>query len=214
MGRAFCRRRRSRRERGPLALRAGSRATDGVTVVAVVFACAAVLTDAPAEWLVLRDPPTSADAALVMAGDPDYERTKTAARLLLAGQVRLLLLTGGEPGPGDSAESLRQVALVLGVPGERIRMEHLSHSTHQAMLAVRPIVEREGIRSLVVVTSPFHQRRASWAARRTLRNVRVVSRPADPSFWRSQGWWKTRRGRAIVLSEYAKLLYYGVRGWI
>jgi hypothetical protein len=29
---------------------------------------------------------------------------------------RLLLLTGGPPGPGDSAESLPYVALGLGVP--------------------------------------------------------------------------------------------------
>jgi len=38
---------------------------------------------------------------------PEYERTKTASRLLLDGAVQLLIVTGREPGPGDSAESLR-----------------------------------------------------------------------------------------------------------
>jgi uncharacterized SAM-binding protein YcdF (DUF218 family) len=189
-------------------------ASTALAVGAVVVAFAAVFADAPARWLVLQDPPTSADAALVLAGDPDYERTKAAVRLLSGGQVRLLLLTGGEPGPGDSAESLRQVALALGVPSDRIRMEQVSHSTHEAMLAVRQFVEGDGIRSVVVVTSPYHQRRAAWAARRTLVNVRVISRPADPSSWRPEGWWKTRRSRRIVLGEYAKLVYYGLRGWI
>jgi uncharacterized SAM-binding protein YcdF (DUF218 family) len=81
------------------------------------------------------------------------------------------------------------------------------------MEAIRPILEREGIRSLVVVTSPYHQRRAVWAARRTLRGIEIVSRPADPSRWRPEGWWKTRFNRRIVLGEYAKLVYYVVRGW-
>lgn len=181
--------------------------------LSVALALAAVFTDEPAYWLVLEDPPRAADAALVLAGDPDYERTKTGARLLLSGEVRLLILTGGEPGPGDSATSLREVALGLGVPPEAIRMEQVSRSTHESMLAVRPILEQEGVRSLAVVTSPYHQRRAVWAARRTLRGVGIVSRPADPSSWTPAGWWKTRWNRRIVLGEWGKLGYYVLRGW-
>jgi uncharacterized SAM-binding protein YcdF (DUF218 family) len=181
--------------------------------VSVLLALAATFVDEPARWLVVADPPRWADAAVVLAGDPDYERTKTAARLLLEGQVRLLILTGGEPGPGDSATSLRDVALRAGVPPERIRMEQVSRSTRGSMEAIRAILERERIRSVVVVTSPYHQRRAVWTARRTLRGVEVVSRPADPAGWTPEGWWKTRWGRRIVLGEYAKLAYYVIRGW-
>ncbi len=183
------------------------------TLVATALALAAVFADAPALWLVVDDPPRPADAAVVLAGDPDYERTKTAARLLLDGEVRLLIVTGGEPGPGDSASSLRAVAIRAGVPPERIRMEQVSHGTHGSMEAIREILAQEGIRSLAVVTSPYHQRRAVWAARRTLPGVDIVSRPADPSGWKPAGWWKTRWSRRIVFSEYGKLAYYVLRGW-
>ncbi len=183
------------------------------TLLAVALALAAVFADEPARFLVAADRPRVADAALVLAGDPDYERTKSAARLVLSGQARLLILTGGEPGPGDSAPSLRAVALRLGVPLEAIRMEQVSRSTHESMLAVRPILEREGIRTLAVVTSPYHQRRAVWAARRTLRGIEIVSRPADPAGWSPAGWWKTRWNRSIVLGEYVKLTYYILCGW-
>jgi uncharacterized SAM-binding protein YcdF (DUF218 family) len=179
----------------------------------VALALAAVFAEEPAHFLIARDPPRTADAALVLAGDPDYERTKTGARLLRSGQVRLLILTGGEPGPGDSATSLRQVALRLGVPPEAIRMEQVSRSTHESMLAVQPILEQERIRSLAVVTSPYHQRRAVWSARRTLRGVEILSRPADPAGWKPAGWWKTRWSRRIVLGEYLRLAYYILRGW-
>lgn len=182
-------------------------------LLAVVLALAAVFADEPAQFLIARDAPRVTDAALVLAGDPDYERTKSGARLVLAGQARLLILTGGEPGPGDSAESLRQVALGLGVPPESIRMEQVSRSTHGSMLAVKAILEREGVRSLAVVTSPYHQRRAAWTARRMLPGVEIVSSPADPASWRPAGWWKTRWNRRIVVGEYAKLAYYILRGW-
>ena len=191
----------------------GSRSQTIATLVATALALAAVFADEPAKWLVVADPPRWADAAVVLAGDPDYERTKTAVRLLLEGQVRLLIVTGGEPGPGDSATSLRDVALRAGVPAERIRMEQVSHSTHGSMEAILPILEREGIRSVAVVTSPYHQRRAVWAARRTLRGIEIVSRPAEPAGWKPEGWWKTRWNRRIVLGEYAKLAYYVLRGW-
>jgi len=80
-------------------------------------------------------------------------------------------------GAGDSATSLRDMAIRAGVPPEKIRMEQVSRSTHGAMEAVRPILEDERIRSVAVVTSPYHQRRAVWTARRTLRAWRSSAGP-------------------------------------
>jgi len=180
---------------------------------AVALALAAVFADEPAFFLIASDRPRLADAAVVLAGDPNYERTSFASRLVLAGEARLLIVTGGEPGPGDSAASLRDVAIRLGVPPEAIRMEQVSRSTHESLVAVREILARENVRRVAVVTSPYHQRRALWAARRTLLGVEIVSRPAEPSGWRPAGWWKSRFNRRIVLGEYAKLAYYILRGW-
>jgi uncharacterized SAM-binding protein YcdF (DUF218 family) len=178
-----------------------------------VLACGAVFAEEPARWLVAESAPGSADVAVVMAGDPDYERTKTAARLWLEGQVSLLVMTGGESGPGDSATSLREAAVRMGVPPGRIRMEQVSHSTREAMLAVWPLLEQLQVRRVAVVTSPYHQRRAGWAARRVFDGVEVLDRPAEPSAWSPEGWWKNPWSRRIVFSEYGKLSYYVLRGW-
>lgn len=187
-----------------------------VVGAALLAAFAFLLSDAPARWLVLDDPlPRAADAVLVMAGDPGYERTTTATRLLLEGRARLLILTGGEPGPGDSASSLRAWAVHRGVPEDRIRMEAVSQGTHSSMLAVRPILEAEDVRTLVLVTSPYHHRRAFQTASRAFGpRVRILNHPARPSAWVPRDWWKTSFSRRIVVSEHLKLAYYALRGWV
>jgi uncharacterized SAM-binding protein YcdF (DUF218 family) len=180
---------------------------------AAILALLAVFAEEPARWLVAESPPGPADVALVLAGDPGYERTRTAARLWHAVQVSLLVVTGGQPSPGDSAASLRHEAVSLGVPHGRILMEEISGSTREAMVAVAPLLRRLEVRRVAVVSSPFHQRRACWTARRALEGIEIVNRPADPSSWSPEGWWRTRRSRRVVLGEYAKLVYYVLRGW-
>jgi uncharacterized SAM-binding protein YcdF (DUF218 family) len=83
------------------------------------------------------------------------------------------------------------------------------------MVAVRPILVAEGVRTLVLVTSPYHQRRASAAARKALGGtVQVVDYPARPSSWSPRRWWATAHSRRVVVSEYLKLAYYAARGWV
>ena len=184
----------------------------GLGLLAAAFL---VFTDAPARYLVLEDEFGVVDAALVMAGDPGYERTTTGARLVLAGRARLLILTGGETGPGDSSESLRAWAVQLGVAEAQIRTESVSAGTWTSMLAVRPILRAEGVRTVALVTSPYHQRRAFLTAVRAFGpGVRVFNHPARPSSWSPHRFWADPWSLRIVTSEHVKLAYYALRGWI
>jgi uncharacterized SAM-binding protein YcdF (DUF218 family) len=180
----------------------------------VGLALAWILSDAPARFLILEDPPIVVDALVVFAGDPDYERTTTAARILLSGRARVLILTGGEPGPGDSADSLRGWALKQGVPAEKIQTETRSHSTREAVVAVKPILREIDAHRVGLVTSPYHLRRAFLSARRSWSGVAISNWPARPSWWSAHRWWRHRKTRATVVSEYLKLGYYSLRGWI
>jgi uncharacterized SAM-binding protein YcdF (DUF218 family) len=185
-----------------------------VLLVVVLGVAGLGLTDLPARWLVLEDALTQVDAAVVLAGDPDYERTHAGAELVRSGTAHLLVLTGGEPGPGDSAESLRIKALAWGVPGERIRLETVSRGTRESLLAVAPILRQENVRTVALVTSPYHQRRAFLLARRVLPDLEVFNCPARPSSWSPRAWWRESRSRRIVISEYAKIFYSALRGWL
>jgi uncharacterized SAM-binding protein YcdF (DUF218 family) len=180
----------------------------------VIAGLALAASPLPARALVVEDPPEKADAVLVMSGDVNFERTKAAAQLVVDGTARLLVLTGGVPWGGDSAESLRAAALRAGVASTSIRYENTSRNTRESVVNVEPILRSEGVRTLILVTSPSHQRRASLAARRALPGVRIVNRPVHVEPWPPARWWAVQRTRTIVLSEYAKLVYYGLRGWI
>jgi uncharacterized SAM-binding protein YcdF (DUF218 family) len=186
--------------------------------VALALALAASIvallaSDIPARWLVLDDGAAPADAVVVMAGDPGYERTRTAAGLVEAGTVRLLIVTGGEPGPGDSAASLRAEAIVQGVPAAVIRAEEASHSTRESVLALAPLLQREHIHSVILVTSPYHQRRAYLTARSAWPGITIRNYPARPAQWSPHRWWSNAASRRVVATEYAKLAYYWLRGW-
>jgi uncharacterized SAM-binding protein YcdF (DUF218 family) len=184
----------------------------GVGLLAAAFL---VLTDAPARYLVLEDEFDLVDAALVMAGDPGYERTTMGARLVLSGRARLLILTGGEAGPGDSSDSLRAWAVQLGVGEAQIRTESVSAGTWSSMRAVEPILRAESIRTIALVTSPYHQRRAFLTAVRAFGPaVRVFNHPARPSTWSPRRFWADPWSLRIVATEHVKLAYYAFRGWI
>lgn len=186
----------------------------GAAVLLFLGLGALLASDAPAQWLTLEDPVERVEAAVVMAGDPSYERTGEAAGLVRSGRARLLVVTGGEAGPGDSAESLREKAIALGVPPDRIRMETVSHGTREALLAVADILRAERVTSVALVTSPYHQRRTYLTARKALPGVRLFNHPVRASFWDRRRWWQTRSSRRIVLTEYGKLAYYALRGWV
>jgi uncharacterized SAM-binding protein YcdF (DUF218 family) len=186
-----------------------------VVVILLLSVTGLALSNAPARFLDVEDPLEPADAALVMTGDPGFERTTAAARLVCAGNARLLVLTGGEPWPGDSAASLRARALREGVPSDRIRLEDRSTDTRESLVNVALILEEEGVKTLILVTSPYHQRRAFLAARRALPGLRIINRPVRTRPWPPvRPWWRDAGTRRLVFQEYAKLVYYGLRGWI
>ena len=174
-----------------------------------------LLAERPAQLLILQDTPSPTDAAVVFSGDPGFERTEHAVRLYHQGLVDRVIFCGGQPGGGDHATSLLEWAVHKGLPPDRALLEQQSTSTRESVEFVAPILERNRIRSVTLVTSPYHQRRAFLAARKSLGDkVDLINSPADPSFWSPEGWWRDPWSAKIVISEYVKLTYYFARGWV
>jgi len=159
------------------------------------------------------DPPHSAtpslveaDAALVMSGDVGYLRLERASALFQAGGVSWLVLTGAGVG-GDSALTMRDLAIKKGIPAERILIEDRATTTRENLLLAAPILGERGLRAVALITNASHMGRAERVARRAAPAVRWIPVPvADPG--------PQERICRTRLQEWVKLAWYAVRGWI
>jgi uncharacterized SAM-binding protein YcdF (DUF218 family) len=161
----------------------------------------------------LVDPPygappseARAEAALVLSGDVDYLRVRRAAALQTSGRVGFLVVTGTGVG-GDSAAELAVQAQRLGVPEAAIVCEERSRTTRENLLNAGPIVRERRWRRVALVTSASHMGRALRAARRAMPDVEWVAVPVGDAGPQGRIY-RTRAG------EWAKLAWYGLRGWI
>jgi len=121
----------------------------------------------------------------------------------------VLLSGGGSPVP--AAEAMRNFLIASGVPRQSIRVETESTSTREnALNSARMLSGRQGC--VTLLTSDFHMFRAY----RSFRKAGLDVRPTPiPDAAKSASRWHTRWSAFLLLAEEtAKILYYGVRGWI
>ena len=150
--------------------------------------------------------PEHADLIVVLAGDGTGERILKAARLARAGVAPLVLVSGPNDlyGVRESALAI-DFAVRAGFPREQFHPEDFdANSTREEANFLAGAARQRGARSVIVVTSDFHTRRAGIIFRKALpdRPVHVVAAPAPP--FTPATWWHTRIGRKIFLYEWLK----------
>ena len=117
---------------------------------------------------------SSADIAVVLGnavnrrGKPNpclRSRVEAGVRLYRQGKVGELLMSGGTDGDGSNeAQTMRDMAVEMGVPSEKIRLEEHSKSTYEnIVLSVPDLRDANGI---IIVSDAFHLARAEWLAKR------------------------------------------------
>jgi uncharacterized SAM-binding protein YcdF (DUF218 family) len=159
------------------------------------------------DWLQVRIPCQHADVLVVLAGDPG-ERVAHAVGLYRKGVAPKLLMSGGAIGGTSWAEIMKQQAMKLGVPEQDIWIQDRSTSTTEDARLSLPVLEAHGVRSVCLVTSCYHSRRAA----RTFRSIlpagcTLTVEPEVPLWWRERPWWRQDWGRLMVFSEYVKLAW-------
>lgn len=195
-----------------------------VLAIAVLLVSAVLLAPRILEgygrWLIRPDPPGRADVAVILGGG-EGERLGAAIWIWRDGRVRELLISdAGLPVmPADSGrgfltggETKRRSAIYYGVPASAIRMIEGAKSTHDEALLVRSYLESRGTRSAIVVTSPFHSRRARATFRQAFRgspvHVAVEIPPDSLSDHRVARWWTREHETMAVFTETVKILFY------
>ena len=194
----------------------------GLPILAALGAPLAVVIAAPigdpailSRALVRRDEPADVDAVFVFSGDVDFHRTRYGVREMKARHARFLVLSGTGSG-GDAAIEMSRAAEAAGVPHDAILLETTSRTTHENVTRTAPLLAKNKIKSVAVVTSGMHSRRAARAAELAWPDVRVISRPVpddDPLECPVSGWERRAECRSGVETEWEKRLGYLLRGW-
>ena len=89
------------------------------------------------------------------------DRLVHGARLFNAGKAPLILLTGGnDPGYQSEAQAMADILQLMAIPADKMLLETKSRNTRQNALYCKDIFQQRGIRSILLVTSAGHMRRA------------------------------------------------------
>lgn len=202
-------------------------------VVLLLIAAWVIVAAVAPRVLVVSAPLASADAIVVLSGSSAYlERTQKAAQLYREGRAPMVLLTDDHTRGGwDSAqqrnpffvERAMQELIKAGVPEDRIEIvPGFAGNTHDEALILKERAMHEISRehfvtlprykSLLVVTSAYHSRRALRILRQTFAGTDVelgMAPASDDSLNASTAfWWLRPEGWRTIGSEYVKLIYY------
>jgi len=153
------------------------------------------------EWLEVETPDQSADIVVALGGD--RRRQDEAVAILKSGRARQVLFVGGDIQPHDYS--------CLEVPAElRLLQPRVAYTTFEEALTVREVVNKHQFRSVIVVTSPYHLRRALWTFRKVFADseVTLLVAPSPNAAFSLNDWWKSYIGRKTVILEYLGLGYY------
>ncbi len=155
-----------------------------------------------------------ADAIVAVSGGDTGARTKQAVDLYKKGWSKTLIFSGAaqdKSGPSNAA-AMKALAVADGVDAGDIYLDEYSATTQQNAENSQTIFESRSIKNVILVTSGYHQRRASLEFNKRTHGVIIRNSPvltdSDWSYW----WWTNPHGWWLALSESAKIVVFYVTG--
>jgi len=167
--------------------------------------------------------PTQADAIVVFAGGVGesgkagggaQERLARAVELYRAKFAPVLILSSGYVYSFHEADVMRAMAIDQGVPDSAIMLEQRATNTFQNVKFVDDILRDRRWTRILLVSSPYHMRRAVLVWQKQDPEVQVVPTPVQQSqFYDHTRGANLEQVRGII-QEYVAILGYWRRGWL
>jgi uncharacterized SAM-binding protein YcdF (DUF218 family) len=188
----------------------------GPVFLTSLYACRAPVLSGAGRFLDVSDAPAPADYVLVLGGGSDT-RPFVAAALYKAGFTPKVLVprVAQEPwfldeGIPSEGEIIRKVLLIRGVrPEDVVALDGECATTQDEAAALARFLERRPARTVAVVTSAYHTRRARAIFRAAVggrARLTFIGAPSDG--FDAADWWRSEDGLTAYLREYGKLAAY------
>ncbi len=152
-----------------------------------------------------------ADAIVVVSGGDTKARVQEGVKLFKLGWGSRLIFSGAAADQTglSNALAMKHYAVQLGVTDELISIEEFSRTTAENAANTSKLVQ--GSKKIILVTSAYHQRRASLEFGSYLSpDTTIINHPvATDRQWQSW-WWLTPTGWWLALSELVKIVVFYV----
>lgn len=161
-------------------------------------------------YLAPQDKLVKADAIVAISGGETTSRTLGAVKLYDQGYAPTIIFSGAaqDPTSVSNAAAMKTIAVRAGVPASDILIEEDSVDTYENAQNTARIIKDHNIKSIILVTSPYHQRRASIEFKRALgKDIKVIDHSASDENWRRSAWWKNNYSLNLTLSEFQKIVF-------
>ena len=193
-----------------------------VAALVLLYVLRAPILTGMADVLIVDDAPRPADIIFVLNGEVNT-RPYRAGELMqqcLAGRIVIARVEDDRAVldglyPNETDVSLHVLA-EAGVAADKItvlRRPGGVTSTFDEANALRSYVQEQNVRSVLLVTSSFHARRARWIMTRQLAGlpVRLIVVAVPDYEYGPTNWWHYERGLLGLVDEYVKLVYYHLK---
>jgi uncharacterized SAM-binding protein YcdF (DUF218 family) len=162
-----------------------------------------------------QDQLTKVDAIVAISGGETGARTAEAVQLYQDGWAPRIIFSGAalDPSGPSNARAMAKIAEAAGVPAAAILLDETSINTRGNAANVAALIRANGYRSIILVTSPYHQRRANIAFQRELGGaVAILNHSSVDHNWRRSHWWATPYSQNLTYAELQKVAYELISG--
>ncbi|MGB9613017.1 MAG: YdcF family protein [Candidatus Margulisiibacteriota bacterium] len=169
-----------------------------------------------ANYLIVQDEIKPADVIVVLGGDNNGERVEEGVKLFKRGYAPYLLMSGGPLAwKLTQAQWMKKQAVESGIPPKFILIQEKSRSTIEDAKFCLPILMEHNFKSVILVTSPYHTRRARRVFQKICapQGIKVLVYPAQKSDFNPVGWWRKHEDTAYVVWEYVAFVLYLLKGY-
>lgn len=152
----------------------------------------------------------AADAIVAISGGDTDARAREAIGLYKQGWAPVIIFSGAAEDKQGTSNAAAMAAQALGerMPESAILLDEASVNTADNASQVRSIVQERGLKRIILVTSPYHQRRASIEFNRRIGDIAIIiNHPTSTDrYWDDQRWWTSPMGLWLGTSELIKLI--------
>lgn len=175
----------------------------------VYFARHPIMRFAAESWVV-DEPAAHADVILVLGDDNFYaDRATHAAELFRQGVAPEVVVSGRRLRPNAGICELMEHDLIeRGVPKDKIeKFTHDANSTREEAEALAKLLKERRWKSVVIVTSNYHTRRARYIFDRIFpAGIVVTVASARDGDFDPERWWEKRQSVKLFLRELAGMV--------